>query len=118
MVPSGMNDRNLEDMGKYIDVGHCAYLVDSVFEDGRAGADAGVSLTQEEMEVGVEKEEALEPRYIDDMDRWEVAKCVPFLDVARTGIVGRLIWVPDSDWVPQRFRRVWGRHCLLKARKG
>lgn len=107
MVPSGMNDRNREDVGKYIDVGHCSYLVDSVF----ASAD-------HKRESKVESGSELEPKYIEDEERWEVVKCVPFLDTAATGLVGRLIWLPGFEWVPRQFRRVWGRHCLLKARKG
>lgn len=94
-----MNDRNQEDTGKYIDVQHCSYLIDSVFPSADDPTE-------------------LEPAYVEDEERWEVVKCVPFLDVGATGAVGRILWVPGGEFVSGRFRRVWGRHCLLKARRG
>jgi len=96
VVPRGMNDENIEDLGKYIDVWRCDYLVDSSFE--------GASRS------------AKEPDYASDTETWERVSCKPFLDAARTRLLGRLFWVPDSEVVPERFRRKWGEYCLLKRR--
>lgn len=96
-MPSGMNDRNEEDMSKYIDISHCSFLVDSSFP------------TVEPTEV--------EPDLVNDEENWEVVKCVSFLDNGATGLVGRLLWIPDLSIAPTIWRRVWGRHCLLRARQ-
>jgi len=97
LVPRGMNDENKEDLGKYTDVEHCTYLVDSHFP----GAEPS----------------ALEPAYMLDAQRWEKVSCEPFLDTARTGILGRLLWLPDSALVPERYRRKWGEYCLLRRKR-
>lgn len=97
LMPSGMNDRNEEDMSKYIDISHCSFLVDSSFP------------TVEPTEV--------EPDLVNDEENWEVVKCVSFLDNGATGLVGRLLWIPDLSIAPTIWRRVWGRHCLLRARQ-
>lgn len=96
LVPSGMNDRNVEDPAKYFDVGRCDFLVDSYF----AGA----------------VESALQPNYINQTHVWERVACEPFLDAARTGTVGRLFWMPDAEFVPESWRRRWGEYCLLRRR--
>ncbi|KAL8835601.1 MAG: hypothetical protein Q9176_006815 [Flavoplaca citrina] len=31
LIPAGMNDQNLEDPGKHIDINHCSFLIDSYF---------------------------------------------------------------------------------------
>lgn len=93
--PPGMNDENLEDLGKYISPDQCDYLVDSVFDSSQASS--------------------LEPHYAEDKHNWQVQECLPFLDAAQTGILGRLFWIPNTDLIPTRFRRKWGQYCLLKA---
>ncbi|KAF2760102.1 hypothetical protein EJ05DRAFT_492029 [Pseudovirgaria hyperparasitica] len=95
-VPSGMNDRNEEDLGKYIDIAQCKFMVDSSFP----------STVPSE----------LEPNYIEQTDTWEALKCEAFLDSASTGILGRLLYVPDWPIVPERLRRRWGTYCLLRRR--
>lgn len=97
LEPPGMNDQNLEDPGKYTDVKHCDYLIDSHLPSTETTR--------------------LEPNFIADSEHWERVKCLPFLDAASTGIVGRLVWVPDLPFVPSRFKRVYGEYCLLKRRK-
>ncbi|KAK4134549.1 glycosyltransferase family 22 protein [Trichocladium antarcticum] len=94
---SGLNGRNEEDPGKYVDVRSCVFLVDTHFP-GRQRA-------------------ASEPDYGMDKERWEEVECVPFLDAERTHFLARALWVPDWEVVPERFRRKWGRHCLLRQRK-
>ena len=96
-VPLGMNDENREDMGKYTDLDRCDFLVDS-------NLPSTVSST-------------LEPNYIQDEANWEKVECLPFLDAASTGLLGRLGWIPDSPFIPAEHRRVWGEYCLLKRKK-
>lgn len=97
LVPPGMNDENREDPSKYTDVKFCNFIVDSHLPS------TGVT--------------DLEPNFIDDDQNWERVKCLPYLDAASTGAVGRLGWIPDLPFVPAQFKRVWGDYCLLKRRK-
>ncbi|KAL0257796.1 mannosyltransferase [Diplodia seriata] len=96
LIPSGMNDENKEDPGKYTNIDHCTFMVDSSLP----------SSTPSE----------LEPDYIGDTATWEAVKCERFLDTAATGTIGRLGWVPDLPFVPERHRRRWGRYCLLRRK--
>jgi len=98
LEPGGMNDENLEDMGKYIREEGCDFLVDSWFEDGQ-----GVSEEQPDRIYGQ-----------DGKMKWEKVKCERFLDQERTGVLGRLFWMPQGEWVPRVLRRSWGEYCLLK----
>ncbi|KAL4977285.1 Alg9-like mannosyltransferase family-domain-containing protein [Aspergillus desertorum] len=95
-APGGMNDRNEEDTGKYTDISHCSFLVDSHFPGREATG--------------------LEPHYMEDKAQWEEVFCALFLDSSQTGLLGRLIWVPDLPIIPDRFRRRWGQYCLLRRR--
>ncbi|KAL4996611.1 hypothetical protein BDV10DRAFT_195795 [Aspergillus recurvatus] len=95
-VPEGMNDRNEEDAGKYTDISQCSFLVDSHF--------LGRGATR------------LEPNYMQDKAQWEEVSCASFLDASQTGLLGRLIWVPDLPIIPDRFRRRWSQYCLLRRR--
>ena len=97
----GLNDRNEEDPGKYVDLRTCVFLVDTRFPE--RGADQALPPN--------------EPDYAADVDRWEEVKCLPFLDAENTHFLARALWVPDWEVVPERFRRRWGQHCLLKQRK-
>ena len=121
LVPSGMNDLNIEDPGKYVrelsqrdrskqtwhstffanplqtDIEFCHYLIDSSIPSAEPSA--------------------LEPDYTRQKDVWERIKCEPFLDVGATGAIGRLIWLPSWLPVPGRLRRKWGEYCLLKRRR-
>lgn len=96
-VPLGMNDENREDMGKYTDLDRCDFLVDSNLPSTVPSP--------------------LEPNYIQDEANWEKVECLPFLDAASTGLLGRLGWIPDSPLIPAKHRRVWGEYCLLKRKK-
>ncbi|KAL2022880.1 hypothetical protein VTK56DRAFT_4411 [Thermocarpiscus australiensis] len=97
---AGLNDRNEEDPGKYVDLRSCVFLVDTQFP-GRSAESLPPS----------------EPDYAKDVERWEEVKCLPFLDAERTHFLARALWVPDWEIVPERFRRKWGRHCLLRQRR-
>ncbi|PYH83191.1 hypothetical protein BO82DRAFT_332656 [Aspergillus uvarum CBS 121591] len=95
-IPAGMNDRNEEDLGKYVDISQCSFLVDSHFPSREATE--------------------LEPDYIQDEAHWEKLTCHDFLDASQTGLLGRLIWIPDLPIVPPSLRRHWGQYCLLRRR--
>jgi alpha-1,2-mannosyltransferase len=91
-----MNDQNIEDPGKHIDVKHCTYLVDTWMP--------GMKATEHE------------PVYFNEK-QWERLKCERFLDVGRTHLIARTLWTPDLPFIPEKYRRKWGQHCLLKRRK-
>ncbi|MCJ1257008.1 mannosyltransferase [Lignoscripta atroalba] len=38
LIPPGMNDKNIADSGKYINIAHCSFLVDSYFPDTNVSA--------------------------------------------------------------------------------
>lgn len=95
LMPSGMNDRNEEDPGKYTDIRYCTYLVDSYMSSMKATD--------------------YEPFYVLD-DSWERVSCAPFLDPSATGIVARTIWIPGLPVIPPQYRRHWGEHCLLRRK--
>ncbi|KAF7587785.1 mannosyltransferase [Aspergillus hancockii] len=95
-IPTGMNDLNQEDPGKYVDISQCSFLVDSYFP-GRAATE-------------------LEPDYIHNEAEWEAVSCKDFLDASQTSLLGRMIWIPDLPGLPDQFRRKWGHYCLLRRR--
>ncbi|EGR51150.1 glycosyltransferase family 22 [Trichoderma reesei QM6a] len=95
----GLNDRNEEDLGKYVEPRMCSFLVDTQYPERKSSLSAK------------------EPDYIADQNHWEVVKCVPFLDAANTHILARTLWVPDIDAIPEQYRRKWGRHCLLQRKR-
>ncbi|KAK5119524.1 hypothetical protein LTR85_007624 [Meristemomyces frigidus] len=97
LLPAGMNDENREDLGKYTDVKHCNFLVDSQLPSTQTTS--------------------LEPNYMSDTTTWEKVQCLPFLDAASTGAVGRLGCVPDLPFIPDKYKRTYGEYCLLKRRK-
>ncbi|KAI9793977.1 MAG: mannosyltransferase [Piccolia ochrophora] len=97
LIPSGMNDQNIEDPGKYTDPAHCTFLVDSYFQSHEASL--------------------LEPHYVKDTENWEQVSCDRFLDVGNTGTLGRMLWLPDSRFLPDNLRRKWGQYCLLRRKR-
>ena len=94
-----MNDRNEEDLGKYVDIRECSFLVDTQYPEHKGELPPN------------------EPDYVADTENWDVVKCEPFLDAASTHLLARVLWVPDWSPVPEKFRRKWGRHCLLQRKK-
>ena len=95
---SGLNDRNEEDPGKYVDLRSCTFLVDTEYQL-RSGPLP-----------------PREPNYVVDDQRWEVVKCLPFLDAENTHTISRVMFLPEFI-LPDEYKRRWGRHCLLKQRK-
>lgn len=90
-IPEGMNDMNIEDPGKLMDIELCSFLVDTYYPGSQASA--------------------LEPHYLLEKEKWEEVSCQPFLDSSRTHVLSRTIWLPN--FVPRKFGRQWGKHCLL-----
>ncbi|KAL2878987.1 mannosyltransferase [Colletotrichum sp. CLE4] len=99
MPTNGMNDRNEEDMGKYVDQRFCGFMVDTQYPERTAPLPPN------------------EPDYIADEENWEIVKCIPFLDAENTPVLARALYVPNLPFVPEQFKRKWGRHCLLKHKK-
>ncbi|KAI1434483.1 mannosyl transferase [Xylaria sp. CBS 124048] len=95
---SGLNDRNEEDMAKYVDIRQCSFLVDTQYPEN------------------LDPLPPHEPDYVADGDNWDIVKCEPFLDASKTPFLSRVLWVPESSLVPERYRRKWGWHCLLQRR--
>ncbi|KAH7031573.1 Alg9-like mannosyltransferase [Microdochium trichocladiopsis] len=95
----GLNDRNEEDMSKYVDVRQCSFLVDTQYPERTDPLPPN------------------EPDFVADTENWDVVKCERFLDAANTHLLARVLWVPDSPLVPEKFRRKWGRHCLLRKKQ-
>jgi alpha-1,2-mannosyltransferase len=100
---TGLNDRNEEDDAKYVDLRTCAFLVDTQYP--------------EQQKQSSWQPPPREPDYVADTDNWDEVNCVPFLDAASTPFLARALWVPDLEVIPERFRRKWGRHCLLRRKK-
>ncbi|KAI9685921.1 MAG: mannosyltransferase [Bathelium mastoideum] len=96
LIPPGMNDENREDPGKYIDITRCDFMVDSLFPSSETTK--------------------LEPHHVLDDLTWQPLLCEAFLDTMETNMLGRLGPLPNWSIVPERFRRRWGKYCLLKRK--
>ncbi|CAG8555774.1 1225_t:CDS:10 [Paraglomus occultum] len=104
---SGFNDRNKEEMGRYVYDSQCDYLVD--------------------LDLNVTKTSPLEPRYVTQTDKWTIVRCYRFLDKDRSSMLGRILYVPASVWGNEYIKMLmemfnstplrWADYCLLK-RKG
>lgn len=102
LIPDNMNDRNEEDLSKYTDIQQCNFLVDTQYP---LNAEKGLALPPNE------------PDYVADTEHWEVINCLPFMDAGNTGLIPRMIWIPSwLHWIPEKYQRKWGQHCLLQQR--
>ncbi|KAK7748954.1 mannosyltransferase [Cytospora paraplurivora] len=102
IIPDNMNDRNEEDVSKYTAIEQCNFLVDTQYP---LNAEKGLALPPNE------------PDYVADTEHWEIVKCLPFLDAGNTGLIPRMIWIPSwLSWIPEKYQRKWGQHCLLQQR--
>ncbi|ATY62235.1 alpha-1,2-mannosyltransferase (Alg9) [Cordyceps militaris] len=97
---NGLNDRNEEDPGKYVDLRMCSFLVDTQYPARTARAAP-----------------PREPDFVADTSRWDTVSCERFMDAEMTPLLARIFWVPDLPGVPATLKRTWGRHCLLQKRK-
>ena len=100
---SGLNDRNEEDPGKYVDPKTCTFLVDTQFPEQQKALDW--------------KAPPNEPDFVADSKHWETVKCEKFMDPASTSFLPRALWLPDWEIIPEKLRRKWGRHCLLQRKQ-
>ncbi|KAL0995005.1 hypothetical protein UPYG_G00130540 [Umbra pygmaea] len=71
-VPAHMNDQNLEEPTRYVDIRQCHYLVD----------------------LDLETTAPREPRYTDNPDDWTVIANKPFLNAARSSPLFRAFFIP------------------------
>ncbi|KAF8527552.1 glycosyltransferase family 22 protein [Hysterangium stoloniferum] len=97
LVPSGLNDLNKEEVGQYVDISTCDYLIDSDFPEHPP-------LTPS----------IHEPRYAIQSSTWDRAFCAPFLDPRHSPLITRTLWVPLSSW---SRRNSFGDYCLLRNRQ-
>lgn len=96
---SGMNDQNQEDLGKYTELRLCPFLVDTQYPERTDPLPPN------------------EPDFIADTENWSVVKCEPFLDAGNTHLLGRALWLPNLSFIPDKYKRKWGQHCLLERKK-
>ncbi|KAM5132548.1 alpha-1,2-mannosyltransferase ALG9 isoform 1-T1 [Mantella aurantiaca] len=90
IVPKDMNDQNLEETSRYIDINKCYYLVD----------------------LDTVTETAREPRY-STKEEWVVVAFKPFLDTSRSSKLFRAFYVPFvSSW-----HTTYANYTILKARR-
>lgn len=99
MPTHGLNDRNEENPSSYVDLKQCSFLIDTQYPERTDPLPPN------------------EPDYVADSENWEVVKCEPFLDAAKTHLLARVLWIPDLPFVPEKLKRKWGRHCLLQKKK-
>ncbi|KAG8183188.1 hypothetical protein JTE90_016976 [Oedothorax gibbosus] len=71
IIPTEMNDQNLEERSRYVDIKACDYIVDSDFPN----------------------HSSLEPRYSKDPN-WNITFSLPFLDSQRSHTLLRAFYVP------------------------
>ncbi|GFT42058.1 alpha-1,2-mannosyltransferase ALG9 [Nephila pilipes] len=71
IIPSDMNDQNLEEPSRYVDIKSCDYIVDSDYPN----------------------HSSLEPRYSRDLN-WNITYSIPFLDSQRSHPILRAFYVP------------------------
>ncbi|XP_041749319.1 alpha-1,2-mannosyltransferase ALG9 isoform X2 [Coregonus clupeaformis] len=89
-VPAHMNDQNLEEPTRYVDVHQCHYLVD----------------------LDLETSAPREPRYADNTD-WSVIASKPFLNAARSSPLFRAFFIPFLS----EQHTTYTRYVILKPRR-
>lgn len=97
-IPQGMNNKNQQDMSKYVPVEDCHYVVDTDFETA-------------EKEI----------RFTQDSENYTKLFCTKFLDTSASQGIARLLYIPEVLHKITRSKLVWTEYCLLennqKARK-
>ncbi|ANB12986.1 dolichyl-P-Man:Man(6)GlcNAc(2)-PP-dolichol alpha-1,2-mannosyltransferase [Sugiyamaella lignohabitans] len=93
-VPSGMNNQNLEDHSKYVDIKECDYIVDtnSFSVDSEAG----------------------EELYITDKENWQPIYCGKFLDSSASSGIGRVLMLPPPLVTSTNTKLAGLYYCLMK----
>ncbi|KAK4699679.1 hypothetical protein P7C70_g6582, partial [Phenoliferia sp. Uapishka_3] len=96
VVPKGMNDQNLEEPDRYVDLSTCHYIVDLDFP------------------LRTRPTPPSEPRYAVDSENWDRVHCHHFLDNEESDRISRTLWVPFPGWSKgNRF----GDYCLLRNKE-
>uniref|UniRef100_A0A3Q2QSV8 Mannosyltransferase n=1 Tax=Fundulus heteroclitus TaxID=8078 RepID=A0A3Q2QSV8_FUNHE len=91
LIPAHMNDQNLEEPSRYVDIKQCHYLVD----------------------LETDEETPLEPRYSTNKEEWTVIAYKPFLQASRSSPLFRAFYVPFISDHHTTYRR----YVILKARR-
>ncbi|CAF87658.1 unnamed protein product, partial [Tetraodon nigroviridis] len=91
LIPAHMNDQNLEEPTRYVDLRQCHYLVD----------------------LDTEEETPLEPRYSANKDEWSVVAYKPFLQASRSSPLLRAFYIPFISDHHTTYRR----YVILKPRR-
>ncbi|KAE8287527.1 Alpha-1,2-mannosyltransferase ALG9 [Larimichthys crocea] len=91
IIPDHMNDQNLEEPTRYVDLRQCHYLVD----------------------LDTEEETPLEPRYASNKEEWNVIAYKPFLQASRSSLLFRVFYIPFLSDHHTTYRR----YVILKPRR-
>ncbi|XP_015238314.1 PREDICTED: alpha-1,2-mannosyltransferase ALG9 [Cyprinodon variegatus] len=91
IIPANMNDQNLEEPSRYVDIKTCHYLVD----------------------LETDEEAPLEPRYSAIKEEWTVIAYKPFLQASRSSPIFRAFYIPFISDHHTTYRR----YMILKARR-
>ncbi|XP_077402409.1 alpha-1,2-mannosyltransferase ALG9 isoform X2 [Vanacampus margaritifer] len=91
IIPADMNDQNLEEPSRYVDIRHCHYLVD----------------------LDTEEETPHEPRYAANKEEWNVIAYKPFLQASRSSSIFRAFYIPFLSDHHTSYRR----YVILKPRR-
>ncbi|XP_054899742.1 alpha-1,2-mannosyltransferase ALG9 isoform X2 [Poeciliopsis prolifica] len=91
IIPANMNDQNLEEPSRYVDIKQCHYLVD----------------------LETDEETPLEPRYSTSKEEWSVIAYKPFLQASRSSPLFRAFYIPFISDHHTTYRR----YMILKARR-
>lgn len=90
-IPSGMNNKNQQDLSKYVPVEACRYIIDADFETSET-----------------------EIRFTQDSENWTKLYCTKFLDTSASRGIARLLYIPESLHKIFRSKLVWTDYCLLE----
>ncbi|XP_076130616.1 alpha-1,2-mannosyltransferase ALG9 isoform X1 [Alosa pseudoharengus] len=91
MIPTEMNDQNLEETSRYVDLKQCHYLVD----------------------LALETEASREPRYAANKEEWSIIVVKPFLDASRSSKLFRAFFVPFFS----EQHTTYSNYVILKPRR-
>lgn len=90
-IPKGMNNKNQQDLDKYVHIDECHYIVDADFETA-------------ENEI----------RFTQDSENWSRLYCTKFLDTSASKGIARLLYMPEIFHGLTRSKLVWTDYCLLE----
>ncbi|XP_016148243.1 LOW QUALITY PROTEIN: alpha-1,2-mannosyltransferase ALG9-like, partial [Sinocyclocheilus grahami] len=91
IIPSDMNDQNLEEPSRYVELKQCHYLVD----------------------LATETEAPREPRYATNKEEWSIIAEKPFLDTTRSSRLLRAFFIP---FLSEQYT-TYSRYVILKPRR-